>query len=98
MAPAAIPAGLVLAALAWAWRIYALTTGIGGWLASAPITFDARQWRRQVRAAKGRTAAPGAVPLLSRGGRIRSAAPSARSGIAGARSSPSLIPRAPGTW
>jgi hypothetical protein len=70
VAPAAIPAGLVLAALAWAWRIYALTTGIGGWLASAPITFDARQWRRQVRAAKGRTAAPGAVPLLSRGGRI----------------------------
>ena len=52
------------------WRIYALTTGIGGWLASAPITFDARQWRRRVRAAKGRTAAPGAVPLLSRGGRI----------------------------
>jgi len=70
VAPAAIPAGLVLAALAWVWRIYALTTGIGGWLASAPITFDARQWRRRVRAAKGRTAAPGAVPLLSRGGRI----------------------------
>ena len=38
IAPAAIPAGLGLAALAWAWRIYALTTGIGGWLASgAPL-------------------------------------------------------------
>jgi len=39
-------------------------------MASAPITFDARQWRRQVRTARGLTAAPGAVPLLGRGGRI----------------------------
>ena len=39
-------------------------------MASAPVTFDARQWRRQVRAAQGRTAAPGSVPLLARGGRI----------------------------
>jgi hypothetical protein len=70
LAPATIPAGLTLAALAWAWRIYALTTGIGGRLASAPITFDARQWKRQVRAAKGRTAAPGSVPLVASGGRI----------------------------
>jgi hypothetical protein len=69
-APAAVPAGLALAALAWAWRVYAITAGIGGRMASAPITFDARQWRRQVRAAKGRTAAPGTVPLLSSGGRI----------------------------
>ncbi len=43
LAPAAVPAGLALARLVWAWRNYALTTGIGGWLASAPITFDARQ-------------------------------------------------------
>ena len=70
VAPVTIPAGLGLAALAWAWRIYALTTGIGGWTASAPITFDARQWKRQVRTAKGRTAAPGSVPLLARGERI----------------------------
>jgi hypothetical protein len=70
VAPAAIPAGLGLAAMAWAWRTYALTTGIGGWTASAPITFDARQWKRQVRTAKGRTAAPGSVPLLDRGERI----------------------------
>ena len=70
VAPAAIPAGLFLAAGLWAWRIYAVTAGIGGRMASAPATFDARQWRRQVRAAQGRTAAPGAVPLLSRGGRI----------------------------
>ena len=70
LAPAAVPAGLALAAVLWAWRIYAITTGIGGRMASAPVTFDARQWRRQVRAAQGRTAAPGNVPLLARGGRI----------------------------
>ena len=46
-------------------------------MASAPVTFDARQWRRQVAAAAGRTAAPGLVPLLTRkatipiGGTIR---------------------------
>jgi hypothetical protein len=70
LAPAAVPAGLALAALAWAWRIYALTTGIGGLTASAPISFDARQWRRQVRSARARTAAPGSVPLLAGDGRI----------------------------
>jgi hypothetical protein len=70
LAPAAVPAGLAVAALAWAWRIYALTAGIGGRTASAPISFDARQWRRQVRTARARTAAPGSVPLLARGGRI----------------------------
>ena len=70
VAPVAIPAGLGLAALLWGWRMYALTTGIGGWLASAPITFDARQWKRQVRTARGWTARPGSVPLLARGARI----------------------------
>ena len=70
LAPFAVPAGLALAALAWAWRIYAITTGLGGIMASAPITFDARQWKRQVRTARGLTAAPGTVPLLARGGRI----------------------------
>jgi len=70
LAPAAIPAGLLLASALWAWRIYAISAGIGGRMASAPVTFDARQWRRQVRAAIGRTAAPGSVPLLTRGSRI----------------------------
>ncbi len=70
LAPFAVPAGLALAALAWAWRIYAITTGLGGVMASAPITFDTRQWKRQVRTARGLTEAPGAVPLLARGGRI----------------------------
>ena len=59
-----------LAALAWWWRNYAMNSGIGGWLASAPITFDARQWKRQVRRARGVNKAPGNIPLLRRGGLI----------------------------
>ena len=70
LAPAVLPAGLVLAGLVWAWRNYAITAGLGGKMASAPITFDARQWGRQVRTAQGLTHAPGAVPLLSRGNKI----------------------------
>jgi hypothetical protein len=70
LVPLTVPAGLALAGLVWAWRIYAISSGTGGRLASAPITFDARQWKRQVRAAEGRVNAPGAVPLLGRGARI----------------------------
>ena len=70
LAPAAVPAGLAVAGALWAWRIYAITTGLGGIRASAPITFDTRQWKRQVRTAMGLTDAPGAVPLLARGGQI----------------------------
>jgi hypothetical protein len=70
LAPATVPAGLALAAAVWAWRKYAITAGLGGITASAPITFDARQWRRQVRTARGLAEAPGAVPLLARGGKI----------------------------
>jgi Helicase HerA, central domain len=70
LAPAVLPAGLALAGLVWAWRNYAITAGLGGKMASAPITFDARQWTRQVRTAQGLTHAPGAVPLLARGNKI----------------------------
>jgi hypothetical protein len=42
LAPVALPAGLALAGLTWAWRNYAIT-------ASAPATFDARERKRQVR-------------------------------------------------
>src|SRR5689334_2528484 len=70
LAPAVLPAGLALAGLVWAWRNYAITAGLGGKMASAPITFDARQWGRQVRTAQGLTHAPGAVPLLARGNKI----------------------------
>ena len=90
VAPVAIPAGLTIGGLLWAWRIYAITTGLAGLTASAPIEFDTRQWRRQVRAARGRAAAPGTVPLLTRRwpGR-RSARSSAPSATRGGRSSPS---------
>jgi hypothetical protein len=77
VSPVAVPAGLGLAATLWAWRNYAVSAGIGGRMASAPVAFDARQWRRQVAAAAGRAAAPGSVPLLTRraaipiGGTIR---------------------------
>jgi hypothetical protein len=70
LAPAVLPAGLALAGLVWAWRNYAITAGLGGKMASAPITFDARQWNRQVCTARGLTHAPGAVPLLARGNKI----------------------------
>src|SRR5262249_9028324 len=44
-APVAIPAGLAAAAGLWAWRIYAIETGLSGRTATAPVIFDARQWR-----------------------------------------------------
>jgi hypothetical protein len=65
VAPLAVPAGLAIGGLAWAWRIYAVTTGLAGRTASAPVWFDERQWRHQVRSARARAAAPGAVPLLT---------------------------------
>jgi hypothetical protein len=70
VAPVAVPAGLALGGLWWAWRIYAITTGLAGHTASAPVWFDDRQWRHQVRSARGRAAAPGTVPLLTRGGLV----------------------------
>jgi hypothetical protein len=70
VAPAAIPLGLAVGGLAWARRIYAMETGTGGLFPTAPATFSARQWRRQVRAARARIAAPGSVPLLSPNGAV----------------------------
>ena len=70
LAPVALAGGLALGGVLWAWRIYAITTGLGGITASAPIIFDARQWNRQARTALGLTKAPGAVPLLARRGQI----------------------------
>ena len=98
LVPFAVPAGLFLAGLAWAWRIYAITTGLGGIMATAPIKFDARQWKRQIRTAKGLTEAPGAVPLLSRGGRIPVGGTIRSIGHRWHSSSPSRRRRAPGTW
>jgi hypothetical protein len=69
-APVAVPAGLLAAAGLWAWRIYAIENGLAGKTATAPIGFDARQWRRASRAARGRIAAPGTFPLADRRGRV----------------------------
>jgi hypothetical protein len=37
VAPVAVPAGLAAGGLVWAWRIYAITTGLAGQTASAPV-------------------------------------------------------------
>ncbi len=63
--PVAVPLGLAVAGLAWARRLFAMETGAGGRSPAAPAAFDMRQWRRQVRTAKARISAPGAIPLLS---------------------------------
>ena len=70
IAPVAVPLGLLAGALAWSRRVYAMRTGTGGLSPTASAAFDRRQWRHQVRSARARIAAPGAVPLLSRGGSI----------------------------
>ena len=70
IAPVAVPLGLLAGALAWSRRVYAMRTGTGGLSPTASAAFDRRQWRHQVRSARARIAAPGAVPLLSRGGGI----------------------------
>ena len=79
VAPVAVPAGLLLAAGLWAWRNYAVEAGIGGWMASAPVTFE------QPAVEDGRSAPPRAAPpppARSRccpgGAASRSAARSAR--------------------
>ena len=70
IAPTAIPAGLVAGGLAWAYRTRSLRTGSGGLGPDSAIGFDRRQWRHQTRSARARIAAPGAVPLTVRGGRV----------------------------
>ncbi len=70
IAPIAIPLGLLIGGLAWSRRRYAMSTGTGGLTPTSPAVFDRRQWRRQVRSARARIAAPGAAPLLTRDGAI----------------------------
>jgi hypothetical protein len=65
IAPAAVPAGLLVGGWAWSRRIASMATRSGGRSPAAAIGFDRRQWRHQVRAARARIAAPGAVPLLT---------------------------------
>ena len=68
--PAAVPLGLVAAGLAWRWRIAAITAGAIGRSPASAVAFDERQWRRQVRSARARLAAPGAIPLLNPAGDV----------------------------
>ena len=70
IAPVAIPIGLAVGGLVWSRRIYTMETHAGGLFPTAPATFQARQWRRQVRTARARIAAPGAVPLLWHNGAV----------------------------
>jgi len=70
IAPTAVPAGLAAGGAAWARRIWAIGAGLAGRSAFAPAAFDARQWRRQVSAARGALAAPGLVPLATSSGMV----------------------------
>jgi hypothetical protein len=70
LAPAAIPAGLAAGGLAWSYRLRSMATGVGGLSPDAAVSFDQRQWRHQVRSARARIAAPGAIPLTTREGNI----------------------------
>lgn len=70
IAPVAIPAGLLIGGLTWAVRIYQMETGAGGLSPTSAISFDRRQWQRQVRSARARIAAPGSVPLTYRNGSV----------------------------
>jgi hypothetical protein len=70
VAPPAIPLGIVAGGLGWTYRLLRMRTGAGGLTPEAPGAFDQRQWRHQVRTARALIAAPGSLPLLSRGGHI----------------------------
>ncbi|WP_300612915.1 hypothetical protein [Trebonia sp.] len=70
IAPVAVPVGLAAGGAVWAWRTWSVMTGTSGRSAFAPAVFDARQWRRQVRAARGALSAPGAVPLVTTSGMV----------------------------
>jgi hypothetical protein len=65
IAPLAVPAGLLTGALAWSSRLASMAAHTAGSSPAAAVSFDDRQWRHQVRAAKALIAAPGAVPLLT---------------------------------
>ena len=92
VAPVAVPAGLAIGGLLWAWRIYAVTTGLSGRTPAAPVMFDERQWRHAGthRPRPGHRARRGASSR--HGGRSLPGRRSARSGTAGGPSTPSPLP------
>jgi hypothetical protein len=69
-APPALPLGIVAGGACWAYRRFRMRSGAGGLTPVAPGAFDARQWQHQVRTAQALIAAPGSLPLLSRGGHV----------------------------
>jgi hypothetical protein len=68
ISPAAVPVGIAAGGLAWSRRIQAMEAGAGGRSPAAAVSFEQRRWRHQVRTAQARIAAPGSVPLTTRGG------------------------------
>lgn len=68
IAPGALPVGMLAGGLAWSARIRSMAARAGGRSPASAAAFDQRQWRRQVRAAAARIAAPGAAPLLAANG------------------------------
>jgi hypothetical protein len=70
VAAPAIPLGLLAGGRAWAIRMTRMATGSGGRSPASAAAFDERLWRRQVRAARALTAAPGSVPLLALDGTV----------------------------
>jgi hypothetical protein len=70
VASVAIPAGIAVGGLGWAYRRFRMRTGAAGLTPAAPAAFDERQWRHQVRSARAAIAARGALPLLSASGQV----------------------------
>lgn len=70
VASVAVPAGIAVGGLGWAYRRFRMRTGAAGLSPAAPAAFDERQWRHQVRSARAAIAARGALPLLSPGGQV----------------------------
>jgi hypothetical protein len=70
VAAVAVPAGIALGGLGWAYRRFRMRTGAAGLTPAAPAAFDERQWRHQVRTARVAIAARGALPLLSPSGQV----------------------------
>jgi uncharacterized protein (TIGR02246 family) len=70
VAPLAVPLGIAVGGVAWAYRLFRMRSGAGGLTPAAPAAFDQRQWRHQVRSARALIAAPGSLPLLSADGQV----------------------------
>jgi hypothetical protein len=68
--PLAVPLGLLAGGAAWQQRMTAMAAGAAGRHAFAPAAFDARQWHRQARSARGRLTAPGPFPLVTSRGTV----------------------------